>query len=367
VRDPRAERLAKILVGYSTEVKEGEVVSIDGEAAAEPLLLAVYEEVLKAGANPIMNASLDGQSVAFYRHAGDAQLDWISPVSEWLLDNADVRIAIGASSNTRELSAVPPEKQMRRQAATGELLGRAMERSARGEFRWCYTLFPTNAYASEAEMSLSDYEDFYYGACLADDEDPLTAWERASAETTRLAEWIEGHEEVRVLAPGTDIALGIAGRRFVPCDGRHNMPDGEFFTGPVEDSAEGEITFHLPATYAGREVAGVRFRFEGGKVVDAGAERGEDFLIEMLETDPGARRLGELGIGTNYGITDGTGEILLDEKIGGTVHLAVGKSYPDTGGVNESAIHWDMICDLRRGGSITVDGETLQRDGRFVI
>jgi aminopeptidase len=367
VRDPRAERLAKILVGYSTEVKEGETVSIDGESAAEPLLLAVYEEVLRAGAHPILNVSLDGQAAAYYRHATDAQLDWVSPVSEWLLDNVDVRIAIGASTNTRELSAVPPERQTRRQVATGELLGRAMERSAKGEFRWCYTLYPTNAYASEAEMSLVDYEDFYYGACLADDGDPLTAWKRASEETTRLAAWIEGHEEVRVVAPGTDIRLGVAGRTFIPCDGHHNMPDGEFFTGPVEDSVEGEVTFHLPATIGGREVAGVRLRFESGRVVDASAERGEEFLIGLLDTDEGARRLGELGVGTNYAIDRGTREVLLDEKLGGTVHMAVGRSYPESGGVNESAVHTDLVCDLRLGGRIEVDGTTMQEDGKFVV
>ena len=367
MRDPRAERLAKILVGYSTEVKEGEVVSIDGESAAAPLLLAVYEEVLKAGANPILNVSLEGQAVSYYKHASDAQLGWISPVAEWMVDNADVRIAIGASANTRELSGVPPERQTRRQTATGELLGRAMERSARGEFRWCYTLFPTNAYASEAEMSLADYEDFYYGACLAGDGDPLTAWQRASAETKRLAEWIEGHGEVRVTAPGTDITLGVAGRKFIPCDGRHNMPDGEFFTGPVEDSVQGEVTFHLPAVIGGREVSGVRLRFDSGKVVEASAERGEEFLIELLDTDEGARRLGELGIGTNYAIDRGTREVLLDEKIGGTVHMAVGRSYPESGGVNESAVHTDLVCDLRLGGRIVVDGEDFQVDGKFVV
>jgi aminopeptidase len=367
VRDPRAERLAKILVGYSTEVKEGETVSIDGEAGAEPLLLAVYEEVLKAGGHPIMNVALDGQSAVYYKHASDAQLDWVSPVSEWLLENVDVRIAIGASANTRELSAVPPERQTRRQTATGELLARAMERSAKGEFRWCYTLFPTNAYAAEAEMSLADYEDFYYGACLATDGDPLTAWQQASEECVRLAGWIEGHEEVRVVAPGTDIRLGIAGRKFIPCDGRHNMPDGEFFTGPIEDSVEGEVSFHLPATIGGREVAGVRLRFEGGKVVDASAERGEEFLIQLLDTDEGARRLGELGIGTNYAIDRGTREVLLDEKLGGTVHMAVGRSYPESGGVNESAVHTDLVCDLRLGGKIEVDGTVMQEDGRFVV
>jgi len=367
VRDPRVENLASILVGYSAKVKEGEVVSIDGDSAAEPLLLAVYERVLKAGAHPILNASLDGQAAAYYKHASDAQLDWISPLAEWTMENADVRIAIGASSNTRELSEVAPARQTRRQQATGELLARAMERSAAGEFRWCYTLYPTAAYASEAEMSRADFEDFYFRACLADDAEPLTAWERASAETRRLAEWIEGREEVRVTAPGTDITLGISGRKFIPCTGEHNMPDGEFFTGPIEDSVEGEVSFHLPAVIGGREVAGVRLRFESGRVVDAGAERGEEYLFELLDTDDGARRLGELGIGTNYGIDRGTREVLLDEKIGGTVHMAVGRSYPESGGENESAVHTDLVCDLRLGGRLTVDGEEMQVDGQFVV
>jgi aminopeptidase len=367
VKDPRAESLAKILVGYSTGVKEGDVVAIDGDVGAEPLLLALYEEVLKAGANPIVNVALDGQSAAYFKNASDAQLDWVSPTADWTIDNADVRIGVGAASNTRELSAVPPERQTRRQTATGELMSRAMKRSAAGEYRWCFTLFPTSAYASEAEMSLVEYEDFYYGACLADDGDPLTAWERASGETKRLAEWIEGREEVRVTAPGTDITLGIAGRRFIPCDGRYNMPDGEFFTGPLEDSVNGEVTFHLPAVIGGREVSGVRLRFESGKVVDAGAERGEEYLVELLDTDAGARRLGELGIGTNYAIDRGTLEVLLDEKIGGTVHMAVGASYPESGGTNESAVHTDLVCDLRLGGKIEVDGVLMQEDGKFVV
>jgi aminopeptidase len=367
VRDPRVGNLAKILVGYSTGVKPGEFVSVEGESTAEPLLLAVYEEVLKAGANASVNMSMPGQAAAYFKHASDEQLEWISPLSEWTVENADVRIAVGASSNTRELSGVEPERQTRRQAATRDLMKRSMERSAEGSYRWVYTLFPTNAYASEAGMSLSDYEDFYFKACLADDSDPLTAWKRASDEVERLRQWIQGREEVHVEGPGTDLRLGIADRTFIAATGKHNMPDGEFFTGPVEDSVEGEVTFHLPTTYGGREVAGVKFRFEGGKVVDATAERGEEFLVQVLDTDEGARTLGELGIGTNYGIDFGTKEILLDEKIGGTVHLAVGASYPETGGVNESAVHWDMICDLRKGGKITVDGDVLQEDGRFVV
>jgi len=216
-------------------------------------------------------------------------------------------------------------------------------------------------------MSLSAYEDFYYAACLATDDDPVTAWQRQSDEVNRLSEWMDGKEEVHITAPGTDVTLNVSGRNWLPCSGHHNMPDGEFFTGPVEDSVEGEVAFSFPASYGGREVSGVKFRFEGGKVVDASAERGEGFLIEMLDTDEGARRLGELGIGTNYGITTGTKEILLDEKIGGTIHMAIGMSYPESGGVNDSAVHWDMVCDLRDGGAITVDGVDLQRDGQFVV
>ena len=365
--DPRVANLARILVGYSTKVGEGETCVIEGSIAAEPLVAAVYEEVLAAGGHPIVSLSFEGQSVAYYGGASDAQLEWISPLQKWAAEEADCRIAIGADTNTRQLSRVSPERQTKRQAATRTLMERTMRRAAEGTHRWVYTLFPTNGYAADAEMSLRDFEDFYFHACLADDADPLGAWKRASSECHRLAEWVEGHEEVRIVAPGTDLRLGIAGRHFIPCDGEHNMPDGEFFTGPIEDSVEGEVSFHLPAVIGGREVAGVRLRFDAGKIVEASAERGEEFLVEMLDTDEGARRLGELGIGTNYGIDRGTRDVLLDEKIGGTVHLAVGASYPESGGVNESAVHTDMVCDLRDGGRIEVDGEVLQRDGEFVV
>jgi len=365
--DPRVEGLARVIVDYSLELAEGQSLFISSGTAAEPLVQALYERALRAGANPVLDLSTDGAEAAFYELAGDAQIDWVAPTQRWAFEEADARVRILSDTNLRELSNVPPAKQTRRQRAVHPLMERMMARSAAGELRWNVTLYPTDAYASEAGMSLREYEDFYYRACLCDQPDPVAAWKRAAAETYRLTEWIEGSEEVRVQGPGTDLTVNVSGRRFVPADGRYNMPDGEFFTGPVEDSAEGEITFHLPAAYAGREVSGVRFRFAGGRVVDASAERGEDFLIEMLDTDEGARRLGELGIGTNFGITAGTGEILLDEKIGGTVHLAVGESYPETGGKNSSAIHWDMICDLRKGGSITVDGEPLQEDGEFVV
>jgi aminopeptidase len=367
LRDPRVTNLAQILVRYSTGVSEGETVVVEGSSAAEPLIAAVYEEVLSAGGNPVVAMAFEGQPAAYYRLASDAQLEWVSPLSEWAAEEADCRIAIGAETNTRQLSRVDPERQTKRQAATRHLMEKTMQRAAEGTHRWVYTIFPTNGYASDAEMSLDEFEDFYFGACLATDGDPVGAWKRASAECERLAEWIQGSEEVRVTAPGTDITLGVEGRTFIPCAGEHNMPDGEFFTGPIEDSVEGEVSFHLPAVIGGREVTGVRFRFEGGKVVDASADRNEDYLIKLLDTDEGARRLGELGIGTNYGIDRGTRDVLLDEKIGGTVHMAVGASYPESGGTNESAVHTDLVCDLRQGGRIEVDGELFQEDGVFRV
>jgi aminopeptidase len=365
--DQRAARLAHVLVQYSTEVQPGELCTIEGESAAEELIEAIYEEALRAGANPVVMMTPRRAQSALFGLASDEQLDFVSPLARQITEEADVRIRVLASSNPRELSEVDPVRQVRRQRAASVLMERVMARSASGELRWALCQFPTDGYAAEAEMSLASYEDFVYGACLCDQEDPVSAWRQQAELVTRLARWIEGREQVHIQGPGTDLQLSVAGRRFIAADGRRNMPDGEFFTGPVEDSAEGEITFHLPTMFGGREVAGVRLRFHQGVVVDAGAERGEDLLRQMLDSDPGARRLGELGIGTNFQIKRGTRSILFDEKIGGTVHLALGRSYPETGGTNESSLHWDLICDLRRGGTITVDGDELQRDGEFCV
>jgi aminopeptidase len=367
VRDPRVQNLAKILVRYSTEVRDGDVCVIQGATSGEPLLLAIYEEVLRAGGNPVVQMAPEEAAASFYALASDAQLEWVSPTAEWLAEHADVRISVISDENPRALTRVDPAKPARVQRARGRLSDTILRRAAQGEHRWSLSAFPTHGMAAEAGMSLAEYEDFFYDACLATDADPVTAWARSADETNRLCGWIQGGEEVHITGPGTDIRLGVAGRTWIPCVGKRNMPDGEFFTGPVEDSVEGEVAFSFPAVYSGREVAGVRLRFEGGKVVDASAEHGEDFLIEMLDSDDGARTLGELGIGTNYGIATGTREILLDEKIGGTVHMAIGKSYPESGGVNESAVHWDMVCDLRQGGRIVVDGQDLQVGGRFVV
>jgi aminopeptidase len=367
MKDARVEALAKILVRYSAKVGKGDACVIQSTTVAEPLVQAVYEEILRAGGHGVFNIAPVEATPSFYDLASDEQLDFVADPVRWGFEQADVRIAIMADANTHALSQADPAKQARAQRARRPLLKSSMERSAAGDYRWALTLFPTQAYASEADMSLSRFEEFFYRACLAYDDDPVTAWERQSEMVKRLAGWMDGKEEVHIRAPGTDVRLNVSGRTWIPCYGDHNMPDGEFFTAPVEDSVSGEVAFSFPAVYGGREVTGVRFRFEDGKVVDASADRGEEFLIEMLDSDDGARRLGELGIGTNYGIETATKEVLLDEKIGGTVHMAVGASYPESGGTNESAVHWDMVCDLRHGGSITVDGEELQRDGKFAV
>ncbi len=368
MRDPRIQRLAEVLVRYSTEVRDGDVVAIGGGALAQPLLLAVYEEVLRAGGHPIVNVQLDGAAESLYEFASDAQLDWTDPVRQHLIETVDVNISIGAPVNSRALTAVAPERQARTSRANHPIMTRYMARAATGELRWVGTVFPTEMVAADAEMSLRRYEDQFYAACLCDRDDPVVAWGEASAETHRLNDWMnDGRSEVRIQGDGTDLTLSVAGRTWVAGDGKHNMPCGEFFTGPVEDSANGHVTFHLPTLHGGRSVSGIRFEFVDGKVVNATAEQGEDYLIEMLDSDEGARFLGEIGIGTNFGIDNGTRSILLDEKIGGTIHLAIGQSYPQTGGTNVSAQHWDMICDLRDGGTVTVDGVEVQRDGRFVV
>ena len=361
------QQLARVLVHYSTAVQPGELCTIEGESAGEPLIQAIFEEVLAAGGHPAVLMTPDRAEHRLLELGDDAQLDFVSPYSALAIERSDVRIRVLASVNRRELSAVPPDRQVRHQHARGPLMERNMQRAAAGELRWVGCQYPTNAFAAEAEMSLSAYEDFLYGACLCDGPDAVAAWRVAGEETTRLAEWIQGREQVHIQGPGTDLRLSVAGRRFLAGDGHQNMPCGEFFTGPVEDSAEGEVSFHLPTVFGGQEISGVRLRFRDGVVVEADAQRGEDLLHQTLDSDPGARRLGELGIGTNYHIDRGTRSILFDEKIGGTVHLALGRSYPETGGINESSLHWDLICDLRRGGTLTVDGVELQRDGRFQV
>ncbi len=365
--DPRIEKLSHLLVNYSVAVQPGDRVIVDGDTTGELLLKAVYAEVLQAGGHPMLMAGMPSTRELLFRYASDEQLQHVPEPLKLAMETYDVRISIIAEENTKALSNADPTKQVLYAQGRRELMKTFMERSASGEFRWTLTLFPTNACAQDAEMSLSEYEDFVYSACLPDMDDPVGYWERFSAWQEKIVEWLKGKERVHVVGPETDLRMDIAGRSFINCDGRFNMPDGEVFTGPVEDSVEGHVCFSYPAIYQGREVTGVRLWFEKGRVVKASAEKNEDFLLKTLDTDEGSRRVGEFAIGTSKGIARFTRQMLFDEKINGSFHMALGAGYPESGSKNESAIHWDMLCDLREGGEIRVDDTLLYKDGKFVI
>jgi aminopeptidase len=374
MHDPRLDRWAHTLVNYCTDLQPGERVLIQGSPLAEPLILPLYRACLEAGALPTVQVGLPRLQETLLRYGSDEQLETLSPFEAVASREFDVRIHIQSEENTRSLSGVDPARQRLFTGARRKLRKDAMASGSRGEKRWSVTLFPTQAYAQDAGMSLSDYESFVYGACFLDDEDPAARWRELGAGQQKLIDRLEAKETVRILARDTDLTLSIQGRTFINSDGKRNFPSGEFFTGPVEDSANGTIRYTFPAIFGGREVEEVRLRFEGGKVVEATAARNEAFLREMLDLDEGARRLGEFAFGNNFGIQRFTRNILFDEKIGGTVHLALGASYPETGGTNESALHWDMICDLRSperggtadGGEVWVDGVLFCKDGVFV-
>jgi aminopeptidase len=365
--DPRIDKLADLLVNYSIAAKPGQKIAIQGSTLAEPLIRSLYASLLQAGAHPFVVAMIPGMDEIFYRHASDEQLQHVPPPYRMVTETYDGLIAVMGSANTKALSNVPPAKMALNQRAMGEITRIFMQRHAAKELRWVGTLFPTNATAQDAEMGLGEFEDLVYGACLPDLNDPIGYWKRFSTWQQRLVDWLEGKKEVHVTGPDTDLRLSIEGRPFINCDGRANMPDGEVFTSPVEGSVEGRVRYTYPAVYRGREVTNVRLRLEKGRVVEALADKGQEFLTRTLDVDEGARVPGEFAIGTNRGVTRFMRQTLFDEKIAGTFHMALGASIPESGGTNLSAVHWDMVCDLRPGGEIRVDGELLHKDGKFVI
>jgi aminopeptidase len=364
--DPRVERLAGLLVDYSLGLREGKVLRIDSLEAGSPLVLALYSVALRAGALPYTNVMLSGLGETLLHHGSDEQLTYLSPVQWEEIEQLDALVTIWSETNTRALSRVDPTRHAAYIAAQRKLSNRRWERISSGEMSWCGTLYPTNAHAQEAEMSLAEYEDFVFTACHVHEDDPAAHWRKVSAELGARAAELGSVRELRIVGPDTNLRLGVEGRSWLAADGRYNMPDGEVFTSPVETETEGEIRYTFPAVYHAREVEDVRLRFEGGRVVQAEAARGNDYLQSLLEMDPGARVLGELAFGLNYEIDRFTRNILFDEKIGGTMHLALGSGFPQTGGQNTSGLHWDMICDLRHEGEVYADGELIWKNGRFL-
>jgi aminopeptidase len=367
VKDPRYEKLAQVLVHYCLEIQKDDLFQISSTPIAAPLVIEVYRAALKAGAHPFTRIGLPGLNEILIEAASEDQLSYVSPIAEFAIERIDKRLTIRAPENTKALANTDPRRQMTAQAAGRAIMARFMERSAAGELAWCGTQFPCLASAQDAEMSLAEYEDFVLEACLVHKKDPIAAWKKVRRDQEKICRFLNQKKTIRIVAKDTDVTMSVAGRKWINSDGRHNMPSGEIFTGPVEDSVEGTISFSFPACYSGREVEGVRITFEKGRAVAVEAGKGKDFLAATLDVDEGARFVGEIAVGTNYAIRRFTRNTLFDEKIGGTVHMALGASYPDTGGANVSSIHWDMVNDMRPGGRIYADGELIYEDGRFTI
>lgn len=367
MRDIRIERWAKTLVQYSLSIKPGDIVAIQSTPQAAPLISAVYEEILRAGAHPVPLIQLEELSEVFLREASDEQLAWLSPINSTIAEKATARLNIMASTNTKAMSNIDPARLAKSQQVGRQLMSTFRQREQEGKFRWCLTLYPTLAYAQDTNMSLHEFEEFVFDVCFLNDPDPAARWKELSVQQQRQVDWLKGHKKVHIVGKGTDLTLSIEDRVFINSDGKRNFPSGEFFTGPIENSANGVIQYDIPSTYAGRPVNGIRLVFKDGKVVEATATEGQDILENMLNMDEGARYLGEFAFGNNFGVTRGTRNILFDEKMGGTVHLALGSSYPETGGLNKSALHWDMICDLRQQGEVWVDDTLFLKDGKLLI
>jgi aminopeptidase len=355
------ERYADLLVGYCTGVRPGDVVSINVGSEALPMARAVTRATLRAGGRPLLRIGYPQFDADLVALASDDYLASEPTVELEEIRRTDVYIRVDAPADPRALQAVDKSRVARLAKQRESVVRHRVEHT-----RWVGTLYPTVAAAVAAGMGLDDFEAFVFGAMYLDEPETALHWRALRELQASLIERLARARRLRVVGDGTDLSLSVAGRAWINSDGQRNMPSGEVFTGPVEDSAEGYIHFDVPSSVAGALVRGVRLRFEGGVVVEASAEQGEDLLLAQLDVDGGARRLGEVGIGTNAKIQRAILHTLFDEKIGGTLHLALGRSYPESGGTNESSIHWDLITDLRRGGRIELDGEPFQVDGRFL-
>lgn len=370
MRDPRLDRLADVLVSYSTGVKKGDLVGIFAEAVALPLVEAVCERVVKAGAHAVWVPRSESLTEILLTHGSEEQLRHVSPFAMHQVETLDVHIGFWAQVNTKYLGRIDPSRVAMHQSARKPHMKRFMERNAAGSLRWVGTQYPTQAAAQDAEMSLAQYAEFVFRAGYVHMPDPAAVWRRLHEQQELVRAYLQSKKTLRFRAPGadghdgTDLTVDVSGGTWINCAGKENFPDGEVFCGP--QGADGHVNYTFPAVYQGREVEGVRLKFKGGRVVDASATKNEDFLIKMLDQDAGARTMGEIAIGTNYAIGEFSRNTLFDEKIGGTFHAAVGAGYPESGNTNESGLHWDMVCDLRRGGSIEADGEAFHTDGRFV-
>jgi aminopeptidase len=362
------QKLAQILVDHSTKVSSGDRVAIETTTNAQSLVREIYQLVLQRGGYPHILLNLPEQEKLLFEYAADEQLIFTPAFQKLVTDQFEVYIRVRADIDPRALSDVPGVKQSLRQKGMAPVRNAMLQRGATNALRWVLSQVPTEGYAREAGMSLDEYSDFAFSACHADANtpDPVAYWENIRQLQVKMIESLEGHDQVQLKGVNVDLSLSISGRKFNNSYGLHNMPDGEIYTGPVEDSVNGWVKFTYPAIYQGKIVEGVELQFERGRVISAKAKEGQELLLAMIASDEGSHYLGEFAIGTNYEINRFTRNILFDEKLGGTFHMALGAGYPETGSRNTSTIHWDMICDMRQDSEIQVDGTTIYRDGMFI-
>jgi aminopeptidase len=364
--DPRVAKLAQVIVHYSLSLRPGQQFWLRTTPLAQELNLAVYEEAVKAGAYVFVDQSIPGADEAFYRNASGEQLDFVPPITKLIVDTFDSSLRIWADENTRALAGVDPKRLARGRRARAELFNTTLRRSAAGTYRWCVTAYPTPGMAQDANMSLADYAEFVYEAGRLNAADPVALWQAEGRKQGELVQWLKGRDKAVLKGSNIDLSLSIKGRSFEISDGHYNFPDGEIFTSPLENSAQGWIRFRYPGIYEGQEIEDIELWFEAGQAVKEKAGKNQELLTSLLNTDAGARFLGEWGIGTNYGITHFSRNMLFDEKMGGTVHFALGQAFPECGGKNQSGLHWDMLCDMAES-DVTVDGDLFYKNGQFAL
>ncbi len=370
--DPRVTKFAQVLVEHSARVVPGDRFLLEGTTAAEPLLRELFIQILEKGGHPHLMMTLPGlmpfsQEEMYLTYAKDTQLDFVPTFYKLAYEQFEGRIRIHSATNTHGTTNIDPAKLQRHNKALSTITETQFRRGGEGTFKWVTTLFPTDGYAQDANMSLKEYEDFVFGAVHANEENPVAFWKTVESKQQSAVDYMKGKSQVILRGPNVDMTLSVKGRTFMNSFGTFNMPDGEIYTGPVEDSVNGWVKFTYPANYGGTSVEGAELTFSNGRVTTAKAEKNENFLLKTLDIDAGSRSLGEFAIGTNFDIQQFTGNILFDEKIGGSFHMALGAGYPETGAKNKSAIHWDMICDMRTDSEILVDGELFYKNGQFVF
>jgi aminopeptidase len=367
VNDIRLKKLADILINHSLEIKKNDYFMIAGGIKSIPLIKEVFNKSIELGANPFIRIGVEELAEIFFKKASDQQLKFLPPISKFEVQKIDAKLSIMSPENTRYMTNIDPKKQSICSIAQKPIQDIFLKRAANKELKWCITQFPTHASAQDAEMSISEYEDFIFNAAHVSIKNPIDHWKKTFKIQEKIKEYLEEKKNIHIYGKDTDLKIKVENRKWINCYGKENFPDGEIFTGPIENSAKGHISYSFPAVHGGRLIDDIQLWFDKGKVVKARASTGENFLKTMLKMDKGSERIGEFAFGTNYGIKKYTRNTLFDEKIGGTIHIAIGLGFPETGSKNNSSLHWDMVCDLRKNGEVYADDELFYKNGKFLI